>query len=726
LKHGRRAAALALCAAALGSSAQQAPEPQRVIVEGKAAGDADARRLSTIAVTVVGREELDAFGDSSVLDVLQRLPGITVDGEVPKLRGLGAGYTQILINGEPAPPGFSLDTLAPADIERIEIVKGPTAEYGGVAGVINVVLRVAPKLTQREWRLNLGYRAVAPQGSTSLGWGDRIGALGFHLPIGVYTWANGADSSVQRLSRLPNGDVRSDLVNAEDAWRGRGFNLGPRLEWKLDERQTLSWQGFAQGNESDNRGRRRFELVSGPALTRSAEATDSRGLWQMLRMQLQWVQRFEDGRRFELKAAGQGSRSRTASTTSALDGAGADLPLRDTLSSQREHGATQGGRLRLPLPGAGPHALTLGWDLEHRERREQRRVFDGGVEQITTNQGPPFFARLNRGVFFVQDEWEPAPRWTALAGLRAEHLDLRTAGPTGAVDNVSTSWSPNLQLRHAFDEKARELLRLSIARSVRVPDVGSLLPRYALNTTYDRDTPNTPLAADSAGYPRLRPERSTGFDAAYELHGTGGAVTSIGVFHRRIDDLVRRRIALEGVPEASVPRWVSRPANIGSARSSGLELELKGPGEQLVPMLFGARGGVQLRAALSVYRSKVEQLDDPDARLDGQPPWSATMGFDRQPRAGAFGIGASLALSPAFSTQQTDRQRIWRSHQQRLDAYISWRLDRQLQLRLAGNNLLGIDARSSSRVEDLDGFAAASDSRRSVPRQIALTLTLRS
>ena len=62
-------------------------------------------------------------------------------------------------------------------------------------------------------------------------------------------------------------------------------------------------------------------------------------------------------------------------------------------------------------------------------------------------------------------------------------------------------------LRHAFDDKARELLRISIARSVRVPDVASLLPRYALNTTYDRDTPNTPLAADSAGNPLLRPER---------------------------------------------------------------------------------------------------------------------------------------------------------------------------------------------------------------------------
>jgi iron complex outermembrane receptor protein len=56
---------------------------------------------------------------------------------MPRLRGLGGGCTQILLNGEPAPPGFSMDMLAPTDIERIEVMKGPTAEFGGVAGTIN-------------------------------------------------------------------------------------------------------------------------------------------------------------------------------------------------------------------------------------------------------------------------------------------------------------------------------------------------------------------------------------------------------------------------------------------------------------------------------------------------------------------------------------------------------------------------------------------------------------
>ena len=41
------------------------------------------------------------------------------------------------------PPGFSLDSLTPEQIERIEILRAPTAETGAraIAGTINIVTR---------------------------------------------------------------------------------------------------------------------------------------------------------------------------------------------------------------------------------------------------------------------------------------------------------------------------------------------------------------------------------------------------------------------------------------------------------------------------------------------------------------------------------------------------------------------------------------------------------
>lgn len=127
---------------------------QRVEVQATQRSDNDLRRQSTAAKIVFSREELTRYGDTNMSDVLKRLPGVNMQGGAPRMRGLGAGFTLILINGEPAPPGFSLDNLSPSQIERIEVSRGPTAENSAqaVAGTINIILKEAPKNRQREWR----------------------------------------------------------------------------------------------------------------------------------------------------------------------------------------------------------------------------------------------------------------------------------------------------------------------------------------------------------------------------------------------------------------------------------------------------------------------------------------------------------------------------------------------------------------------------------------------
>ena len=110
--------------------------------------DVQERRKSTAAKIIIGRDEIDRFGDSTLGDVLKRLPGVTIQGRpgrggAIRLRGLGNGYTQILLDGERVPPGFSLDSLTPDQIERIEILRAPTAETGAraIAGTINIITR---------------------------------------------------------------------------------------------------------------------------------------------------------------------------------------------------------------------------------------------------------------------------------------------------------------------------------------------------------------------------------------------------------------------------------------------------------------------------------------------------------------------------------------------------------------------------------------------------------
>ena len=121
-----------------------------------------ARQLDTAATTVVGRDELLRYGDQTVADALKRLPGITVGGVQGRggdirMRGLGNGYTQVLLNGQPVPAGFSIDSISPELIERVEIMRVATAEMGtqAIAGTINVVLRKSATRAQREFKAGL-------------------------------------------------------------------------------------------------------------------------------------------------------------------------------------------------------------------------------------------------------------------------------------------------------------------------------------------------------------------------------------------------------------------------------------------------------------------------------------------------------------------------------------------------------------------------------------------
>ena len=112
-------------------------------------------------ITIITREEIEnAPGATNVNELLQRVPGLWVpqyqsgvanDGQYSTrgsevstwgVRFLVNGIEFNKGNGYTVPPRMPLD-----DIERIEIIKTPSAEYGDQAlgGVINIVTRVSKK-----------------------------------------------------------------------------------------------------------------------------------------------------------------------------------------------------------------------------------------------------------------------------------------------------------------------------------------------------------------------------------------------------------------------------------------------------------------------------------------------------------------------------------------------------------------------------------------------------
>ncbi|MFO0684180.1 MAG: TonB-dependent receptor [Sandaracinus sp.] len=125
-------------------------------------------------VEVITRAQIDASGSRDVAELLEERPGIVVQqtfrGTQITMDGLDPEYTLILVDGDRVPGriggAIDLGRYSLEDIERVEIVRGPSsALYGSdaIAGVVNIITRMPTEPFAADGALNYGYFG---QGST--------------------------------------------------------------------------------------------------------------------------------------------------------------------------------------------------------------------------------------------------------------------------------------------------------------------------------------------------------------------------------------------------------------------------------------------------------------------------------------------------------------------------------------------------------------------------------
>ncbi len=105
------------------------------------------------SVRVLDRQEIERSGASNMVELLPRVPGVTVRSESGALQNAGvsmAGFSQdsvlVLLDGRPLNPpdqgGVDWVTLPVDAVDRVEVMRGPAAsQYGdrAVGGVINII-----------------------------------------------------------------------------------------------------------------------------------------------------------------------------------------------------------------------------------------------------------------------------------------------------------------------------------------------------------------------------------------------------------------------------------------------------------------------------------------------------------------------------------------------------------------------------------------------------------
>jgi outer membrane receptor for ferrienterochelin and colicins len=692
----------------------EASKEQSVEIKGSSA-DYDPRRDDTASKTVIGSAEIMKFGDTNVFDVLKRAPGVTVVGNSIRMRGLGNGYTQILVNGDRPPPGFSLDTLAPDQIERIEVIRAATAEHSmqAIAGTINIVLRSVVSKAQRDLSLRLqqerGNDFYMAMGQMA----DKAGNLSYFLNANLFANRYDRSGATAGVSTekfwLPDGTLaKSRSTTGSNLFDLDGLALSSRLNWKLANGDDLNVQVRANVNGS-RRGNDATTTVqlgrfSDPEYLETYQYGDGRRA--SLVAEVNWIAKIAGGK-LDLKF--NADRARWSDDAhSDLYSAGRAVHLLQFWDATTNSNF-QGLNAKFNRSMFEGHALSTGLNITRLYNAEDREFLDARSDALPRHVFERFEPAVMTLAGYMQDEWNVTKNWSMYLGARWEQVRTDSASQSTEIGAAATSsrnqvLSPVAQTLYKFPDKSGRQLRLALTRTFKAPTTQQLIARRIEQAVNDQFSP------DFSGNPDLRPELANGIDLTYEHFWAPGAVFSVNASARQITDYIRSRLDRD-----ASGRWVYRPLNAGGASVRSLEVELKFPLRSLV----NTAPALDLRFNVARNWSKVDAVPGPNNRLDAQVPLSASAGVDY--KEGALTAGASIVYRGGGWVQISAQESQLLESRRDIETYALWKFSPRYQTRIALANLAQRDSHQQREYADASGRRMASNVRSNFTR-ISLNL----
>ena len=645
------------------------------------------RFLSNATRLTISRRDIEAMGANSIGDILRQTPGLqvttTANGGIEiRMRGMGPENTRILIDGVPVSASnrnvqLPMDEL-PADlIERIEVIRAPTAEFQGAAGgTLNIVLREAS--AKKETYLWLTDQYVWNKHGPSL-FVSQTGPLGARPPkpaaggIPESSWTyfvsfSGGErnlgSDTKRQSSVNTAAPTTANIDDESRLRNAFWILRPRVTGRLGASDRVTFRGVFSG--SDRNGRVLSELSglsNGTALTSATQNP-----WQYNRTHGQgavdWSHSFKDAKWDSTLQLDYPQSEYRFDRYTATTLAGVATTRTSAYSEDRtEHGYIAKTKLAMAV---GESVWTMGGEFDSRK-------LDVGSASTMAGVATPLNldASTRRTALWGQDEVTIESIKTALTvGLRAQDFstDVATAGSSTSFSKLG--WQPSINTRTALSENTQ--YRFNIARISRNPRIWELAP-----LTEPSFTTNSPTAPDFRGNPDLRPESTLTLDTGIERRLAIGGQAGINVFVRRQSDVIRRRLFLVGT------RWTEQPDNIGSALVWGIETDIR------TNLAWAGLGrGWKLTANANLLNSRLTGDTLSGERLPGQARYLANLNIAKPLRvSGGWYGGGTLALTGSSDSNFASTPTVLttggeRAHAQ-LDMYIGsvipklafWRLN---------------------------------------------------
>lgn len=410
------------------------------------------RKSAPVVVSSIKPQLFKATQSITLADGLNYAPGVRVETNCQncgftqvRLNGLDGAYTQVLLNSRPVFTSllgvYGLEQIPTNIIERVEVVRsGGSALYGSnaIAGTVNIITK-DPILNTWEIGSNL-----------SLIDGD---ALDRNVTFNSSTVADDLNSGFTLYGTYRNRDEYD--ANDDDFTEIvelRNTTVGAKAFLKPNDRGRISLN--LNAIREYRRGGDRLDLA--PQFTDITEELDH--------------DTFIGGADYEINSKGRTNKIQLYTSASYTDrdsyygGLGGGRTRQDSILANNAFGTTQ----------------DLAWvnGIQYTRYLKNNDVLTAGAEyNITSTEDviPGYNRLIDQSVnalgAYVQYEWKPTDKFTALVGSRLDNVTVdgtyTIGGIVRGVDISQTALSPRLTLSYRLTEELR--LRGGYARGFRAP-----------------------------------------------------------------------------------------------------------------------------------------------------------------------------------------------------------------------------------------------------------------
>ena len=558
-------AATAPAAAAPATAAAAAADAPTVTVQAE-------RPANRIDRQVYDRKADTATPNNSAADALANVPSVTVDPDgTVSLRG--STNVQILVDGKPSAMltgdnrGAALNAMPSQDIESIEVINNPGAQFGNEGGggpILNLVMR--------RNRTPGGFGVInanaGPDGraNTALSGSYQQGKISFQGGVSFRRDGRNSEgeSTRERIER-GSGLWFSSSQRSQSTGLNNSAGINGGVTYNLDDKTVLGAQMSLMRRDNDQRTVDQYMTASsGIAPPIHYVRTGERGGESA---NASW------GLRLERKGSVAGETFkmdlRVSSSDNSSDSAFRNTYERFNVPEQRSGQSNDTGSKVADFTGdyerpVDKGIVKLGYKLSDMVNSFGTLYVENdpasGLANVVSARSNEFRVNETNLALYGSYQRRLNERWGVLGGMRVERTLLDVHQLTNAVDveNSYTNYIPSMYVSYKASEEGN--LRLSYAHRIRRPNGNDLNPYVVY-----RDELNV-----SAGNPLLRPSQSDSLELGYETR-FGVVETSLRAYLRKERDAISERSYF-----ISNTVLLTTRDNAGESQAGGVEFSFSG------------------------------------------------------------------------------------------------------------------------------------------------------